>query len=685
MVAKTPLLRFLFLVLGLALTGIGALGAVLPILPTTPFLLLAAFCFLKSSDRLYTWLMEHPKFGPSISRIQEGKGIRLKVKVISTAVASLTIGSFIIWGSSNMHLRIFLSLLLLCKIAVMIRIPTDREYVGPDEEVAAAQRYRISAPKAFTAAIFASGMLQVLVQAGFALALGAWFVELMTGLVTVPTFAILLLAVRWLLILVNRYLSAAVSRGIRYRVRSDLFLALGETGADQVRSRGLGYYHELLNDRVEALDPLFSLYVPQLYIGILAPIAALGLMFMHDTVTGLLMLAVLPLSPLILGLMRTGFQKVGREYSKSAAELGSWYIESIRALPLLTLFQRIWQYSCRLGESSGNLRDRTIGLLRINQLALLLVELFFSLTLLGIATVLGLIRFSGGFIDPAFAFALPFLTIELIRPINLVGAFFFAGAAGRQSKKLIEAELNGLRQSVSAVDSDCSPDQIQADSGEADTSAPGLCVQDIHFAYPSCPEKKILAGISLELQPGRIIGVKGRSGSGKSTLAKIILGYYRPENGRVILDGRDITGLDQAERSALIGYLPQRPYLFGTSLAENIRMGNPAISDEQIIAACESAGLSDFVSRGLETPVGEDAGKVSGGERMRIGLARVLAAGCRYIVLDEPTAEIDTLTEAGIWKALRKTGAAVLLIAHRSVSLDQCDAVLSLDAEGVLA
>jgi ATP-binding cassette subfamily C protein CydD len=726
MVTKNPIARALFIFFGLLFTAIGAIGVVLPILPTTPFLLLAGFFFIKSSDRLHRWLMNHPKLGPGIQRIREGKGIPLKTKLISLTMATIALGSFGIWGTTNLHARISLAVVLIAKFIAMVKIPT---YRGEPNDVTSNQStndspvephhlstnaptgkthqnpppkdrksisYKITAPTRDTLGIFAIGTIQVIAQTLLALAIGSWAYQLITGNLTIPWVGLALLVSRWVFLEMNRFLGARISQGVRTKVRTDLFRALALVGPDEIRTQGQGHYHELLTDKVEMLDPLYSLYLPQLFIGILSPFAALIIIATRDLSLGLMLLGLLPLTPFILGLLRKGFQRVGKEYSQASSELGSWYVESIRAIPTLTLFQKLHRYKELLANASGQLRDRTIRLLAINQLALLLVELFFSLTLLAAITYLGILRFQDGFLDGATALALPLLAIELIRPINLVGAFFFAGASGRQAKKTLESTLDHLsilahsnltlskHQNQSVKDSKNSLVSMDSQPSSLNSQSPGLVVSNVSFRYPT-PEHRtsrlILDQVSLILKPGEILGLQGPSGSGKSTLAKVILGYYEPEAGQIFLDGQDITHLGrdpQIQVKLPIGYLPQRPYLFGWTLRDNIQMGDTSISDQAIVTGLQQVGLQSFVDRGLDTPMGEDAAQVSGGERMRIALARVFVHGARYLILDEPTAEIDSVTEQFLWNHLRASGLGILIIAHRTSTLKLCDRVVSL-------
>ncbi|AHC15420.1 DUF454 family protein [Salinispira pacifica] len=682
MSVSRSLLKAMMLILGLIFTAVGVVGVFLPFLPTTPFLLVAAGLFLRSSESLHRKLMNHPKFGPAIRRIQEGKGISLRTKILSSLIAGSMILAFAIWGTDSLHLRIFLGVIIVAKLVTMAVLPTYRPDTDESgERPVRSKAFRIQAPRLLTLLVFAAGSAFVLIQVLFALELGRWSISLIGGVTVFPLALLAYSAIRWVLIMANRFLGGIISRGVRIKTRRRLLAAIAEGGAEAVREKGIGNYQEMLSERIESLDPMYSLFLPQLFIGIISPIAVIAVIMTYDRYTALMLAAVLPVTPLILGLLARNFARVGKQYSRSAAELGAWYVESIRALPTLAVFQRINSYRLRLAKTSGTLKDTTIKLLTVNQLSILLVEVFFSLALVAFATFLGVRRFQSGFLPGAFALAVPFLTIELIRPINLVGAFFFAGAAGRQSKKMIEAEINELERlnRPIRIEASGSPDDNRH-APESIEGSPGLIIRELSFAYPSNPHHRVLDGFSLSLKRGEIIGIRGPSGSGKSTLAKMILGYHRPQRGSIVLDGRELSDLPRNERMSLVGYLPQRPYLFGRTLRENLVMGRPDPGDEVLQSALRAAGLNSFAERGLDSPVGENAAQVSGGERMRLALARVLLSGASYIVLDEPTAEIDGITELGIWQELRRTGAGIIAIAHRKRTLSACDSVVDMPA-----
>jgi ABC-type transport system involved in cytochrome bd biosynthesis fused ATPase/permease subunit/uncharacterized membrane protein YbaN (DUF454 family) len=665
--------RTLFLIGGSISLGLGLLGVALPILPTTPFVLLAAFCLARSSERLHEWITTHPKFGPAIRQLRERRGLSLRTKLLSSGAATALLVTFGVFGTDSLHVRLTLAAALVAKVIFMLRIPTDRP-----ERV---RRYRVRGPRPQIMLILILGLVAAAANLALYVGLGSSFAAAAQPGVSpgIASTAILLLvgllAVRVLLNLVQGAVGSMISGRARRDARSALLQRVAAGGPDLVRDQGVGALQSMLFDKVEALDPYFSLYLPQLLVGVLAPVLVIGALMAIDPFTGLVLLGVLPLAPLALGLLQKQFRTTGARYAKSYSALGSLYLDGIRKLNTLTLFGRIAEFATLIRTRSTDLRSRTIRLLAVNQLALLLVELLFSLVIVVVCTWLGITRHLQAALPIGVALAMPLIAIELIRPVNLVGAFFFAGAIGRQAKKEIEDFVNE-KPHVDAA--------FPARGPEPDIR--GLSVDVERFAYPGAPDRVILNGISISIQPGEIVGLAGPSGSGKSTIAKLLTGLYSLRDGRVLVDGIDINTCSRQEIAGLVGYLPQRPYLFSDSLRENLRLARPEATDDELLAAANAAGLADFVAgldAGLDTVIGEDGATVSGGERVRIGIARALVARARYVVLDEPSASLDSLRESGLRKELRALSQTmgILIIAHRKSTLATCDRVVELELE----
>jgi ABC-type multidrug transport system fused ATPase/permease subunit len=263
------------------------------------------------------------------------------------------------------------------------------------------------------------------------------------------------------------------------------------------------------------------------------------------------------------------------------------------------------------------------------------------------------------------------ISIELVRPLNLVGAFFFAGVVGRDARKEIERFVGDHPGTAPAIRSATGPNPTR------------LALTNITFAYPASPESPVFERFSLQVETGEVVGLAGPSGSGKSTIARLVLGLIKPQAGEVTVGARDVTDLDHHELARYVAYLPQHPYIFSGSLRDNITLARPAASNEEIRDALRRSGLDALVESlpdGIEHPVSESGSTLSGGERMRVALARALLAQTPFLVLDEPMAELDAEWESTIWRELRaiRRHTGILVVAHRESTLRECDRIVRL-------
>src|SRR6202140_5486299 len=212
----------------------------------------------------------------------------------------------------------------------------------------------------------------------------------------------------------------------------------------------------------------------------------------------------------------------------------------------------------------------------------------------------------------------------------------------------------------------------------------------VSFDYGRAPRHDgVLHELDLDIAPGERVGLVGRSGAGKSTLVHLLLGFYRPESGRILIDGRDIAGLTQESLRAQIGMVTQDPSLLHRSIRDNIRYGNPDASEDAIVNAARRShslefieGLEDWHGRtGFDAHVGERGVKLSGGQRQRIALARVILKDAPILVLDEATSALDSEVEAAIQEQLAglMEGRTVIAIAHRLSTICRMDRLVVLD------
>ncbi|MEN9316975.1 MAG: hypothetical protein RIS35_3368, partial [Pseudomonadota bacterium] len=202
------------------------------------------------------------------------------------------------------------------------------------------------------------------------------------------------------------------------------------------------------------------------------------------------------------------------------------------------------------------------------------------------------------------------------------------------------------------------------------------------FAYDE--RRRVLHGVSFEIPAGATVAVVGHTGSGKSTLARLLYRFFDVQGGAIRIDGQDLRSVSQGSLRAAIGIVPQDTVLFNDSLGYNIGYGRPGASAAEIEQVCRAAQLDAFIARlpqGLETPVGERGLKLSGGEKQRVAIARMLLKDPAILVLDEATSALDTRNEQAIQEALRTAaaGRTTLVIAHRLSTIVDADQILVLE------
>jgi ATP-binding cassette subfamily B protein len=249
-------------------------------------------------------------------------------------------------------------------------------------------------------------------------------------------------------------------------------------------------------------------------------------------------------------------------------------------------------------------------------------------------------------------------------------------------------QVTGLQRSLASAERaffllDQAPDVVERKHAKPISRASGaVAFRNVSFAFDK--EHPVLADISFDIPPGTRLGIAGRTGAGKTTLVNLLMRFFDPSSGEILLDGVDLRDYKLADLRNQFAIVLQEPVLFSTSIAENIAYARPDASDRDIIAAAKAANAHDFISKlpqGYETQVGERGMCLSGGERQRISLARAFLKDAPILILDEPTSSVDTKTEAAIMEAMERLvhGRTTFMIAHRLSTLEICDMRLEIE------
>lgn len=222
---------------------------------------------------------------------------------------------------------------------------------------------------------------------------------------------------------------------------------------------------------------------------------------------------------------------------------------------------------------------------------------------------------------------------------------------------------------------------VEEVSGQDEVKFTGAYADKVTFSYENTP---ILDDFSIDIPAKKIIGIVGRSGSGKSTLLKLFMRFWEVEKGCIAVSGREISRINTENLRDIESFVTQETHLFHDSIRNNLRIARLDATDDEIVAACKKASIYEFIMSlpdGYDTPVGELGDTLSGGERQRLGLARAFLHDAPFMLLDEPTSNLDSLNEAVILKALKeeKEDRTVLLVSHRQSTMRIADTVYSVE------
>ncbi|MBG1245487.1 peptidase domain-containing ABC transporter [Nostoc sp. NZL] len=402
-----------------------------------------------------------------------------------------------------------------------------------------------------------------------------------------------------------------------------------------------------------------------------------GLMFWYSWQMALFSLAIVP-PFVLLALIATPFlRRISREVFNASATENSYLIQSltgIRSVRSMAIEQTVrWHWE----ELLNNVIKKTFsGQIISNQLQI------FSSSIETLVTT-GLLWFG------AWQVIQNQLTIGQLIAFNML-----LGNVIRPFQRLVVL-WNQLQEVIISTERindvlEAEPEEdLQYQPRQSLGSLRGhIIFENVTFRYHPESDINVLENLSFEIKPEQTIAVVGRSGSGKTTLSKLILGLYLPTDGKVLIDGQDMTNISLRSLRSQIGVVDQDTFLFGGTIRDNISIAHPEVSPEEIIEAARLAGADEFIKQmpmGYETQIGEGGGMLSGGQRQRLAIARALLGNPCFLVFDEATSHLDAESERIIQNNLKKIlqGRTSLIIAHRLSTVRHADLILVLD-RGIL-
>ena len=506
----------------------------------------------------------------------------------------------------------------------------------------------------------------VLVQAGL-LAHALATAALGTGAAVLwPTLAVLLavVAARALASGGGETVALRAAATVKAQLRRQLTAHTLRLGPAWLGGQQTGEIATLATKGLDALDPYFARYLPQLVLAVAVPVAVVARVAAADWISGLVIALTLPLIPVFAVLVGLHTKARTQRQWRLLATLGGHFLDVVEGLPTLKLFGRAKAQVQVIGEVSEAHRKATMGTLRVAFLSALVLELAAALATALVAVEVGL-RLLAGHLGYQTALLVLLLTPEAYLPLRALGTQFHASMEG--------ATAAARACDILAVPVPAATPAARGTLGlgapaQVDLRSSAIMLNEVCVAYPG-RDGRALDRVSLAIAPGERITVIGPNGAGKSTLLALLMRFAEPTAGTIEAGGVPLAQLDLAAWRAQIAWVPQRPHLFAGTVAGNIALGQPGASRAAIEHAAALAGAAEFIEAlpaGLDTELGERAGRLSAGQRQRIALARAFLRDAPLLLLDEPTAHLDAITSAEILATVETVLAdrTVVLVSH---------------------
>jgi ATP-binding cassette, subfamily B, bacterial len=468
----------------------------------------------------------------------------------------------------------------------------------------------------------------------------------------------------------SNYALESMAQMVRHDIRMSLYEHLQRLDISYFEERQTGDIMAVVSSDVDNLENFLADASTSIVRITITFLGTYGFLIWLDWRLALLLFIPLPFAVVAVRFFATKVQPQYRRAREAVGAVSSILENNIQGIGVIQAYTSEETQAVRIRRQSREYRDAAVSAARERAKFVPLIYTIAGLAFAGLIGVGGWITVAG--YGPTLGDFTTFvlMAMRLVLPLFVFGMLINQIQRSEASARRI-LDLLSIKPKIKDA-----PDAITLAVPPA-----AIAFESVRFAYPG--REPVLNGISFRIESGKVLGVVGPTGAGKSTLVKLLLRYYDPDQGRILVNGRPLGELTLESFRRHVGYVSQEPFLFFGTIAENIKLGSPHAEDDQVHEAARIAGADEFVRElplGYETMVGERGLKLSGGQRQRISLARAVLRDPPLLVLDEATSAVDTRTEEVIQSNLRRfrSGRMTLAVAHRLSTIRQSDEILVL-------
>lgn len=452
------------------------------------------------------------------------------------------------------------------------------------------------------------------------------------------------------------YLSSkAVKKTLREKIYQKL-LRLGVSYKEQVKTS------EIVQVAVEGVDQLetyFGAYLPQFFYAMIAPLTLFVVLCFVNVPSAIVLLVCVPMIPIAIAVVQTWAKKLLSKYWDQYTALGDTFLENLQGLTTLKIYQSDAYKNEQMNIESEKFRKITMKVLTMQLNSITIMDLVaYGGAALGM--IMAVTQYRDYHVSLQGCLLIIVLSADFFIPMRQLGSFFHIAMNGMAASDKIFKLLDMPEQN-----------QGEQEIGEDCT----IVCSELSFGYEE--DKEILHNISMSFPKGSFTAIVGESGSGKSTIAGIQTGHNRQYRGSVTIGGISLPEIKEASLMKNVTYVSHNSYLFKGTVRDNLLMGNPQASDEELWKALEQVKLADFLrnEKGLDTELTEKASNLSGGQCQRLAFARALLHDSPVYIFDEATSNIDVESENDIMKEIYRLSAekTVILISHRLANVVHAD------------